>query len=360
MVQLIPIIYWTTWFYTNQWEGYNIDTCGLPYHCQLTHDRNQLSDSSVVIFHASDMDGGKKDMPPIKENRAWVYHNAEAPKHQPDIIDKMQYSMTYRLDSDFPWGYLEKDYLLQRMQKPVNKQQFKRKTPVAWIVSNCKASNYRHHYVRELSKWIDVDVYGHCMNNQHYPDNTTTVDLISQYHFYLSFENSNCKDYVTEKLSNAYVAATIPIVDGPSDYGPFIPNTHSVIRVDQFEHPKELAAYLQKVLADTNLYDSYFEYRREKGLSDRFIATLDAYEQGKCNLCKLAYERYTDMSLYYPGKKIYLDNTCIDYKHYSFTQTRVWRIYLPLMVLIVIAGLCFSKVRRYSYSKLKSVHVPFF
>ncbi|KAF1803524.1 glycosyltransferase family 10 protein [Mucor lusitanicus] len=359
MVQLIPIIYWTKWFDTHQWEGYNIDACGLPYQCQLTHDRSQLTDSSVVIFHASDM-SDKKDTPAMRKDRAWVYHNAEAPKYQPDVIDKMQYSMTYRLDSDFPWGYLEKDYLLQHMQRPVNQQQSKRKTPVAWIVSNCKASNYRHHYVRELSKWINVDIYGHCMNNQHYPDNTTTIDLISQYHFYLSFENSNCKDYVTEKLSNAYVAGTIPIVDGPSDYGPFIPNTHSVIRVDQFEHPRELAAYLQSVLADKSLYSSYFDYRRENGLADRFLSTLDAYQEGKCNLCRLAYERHTNMSLYYPGKKIYLDNTCIDYKHYSFTQTSLWRIYLPLMALVLLVSLCSSRVRRYSYSKLKSVHVPFF
>lgn len=357
MAQAIPIIYWTKWFDTYQWEGYDIDKCGLPYTCRFTHDRAQLSNTSVVVFHASDMND-KNDIPPMKENRAWVYHNAEAPKNQPDIIDKMQYSMTYRLDSDFPWGYLEKDYLLQQMQKPLDKQRYKRKTPVAWIVSNCKASNYRHHYARELSKWIDVDIYGHCMNNQDFPDNTTTIDLISQYHFYLSFENSNCKDYVTEKLSNTYVAGTIPIVDGPSDYGPFIPNPHSIIRVDQFQNPKQLANYLERVLAEKDLYESYFDYR-EKGLSDRFKSTLDSFEQGKCDLCKLAYERHSNISLYYPGKKIYLDNTCIDYKHYTFTKTSIWRIYLPLILLILIISLSFSRVRKYSYSKLKNT-VPFF
>ncbi|KAI8646089.1 hypothetical protein BD408DRAFT_410652 [Parasitella parasitica] len=353
MIPVIPIIYWTKWFSMNQWEGYNIDACGLPYSCQFTHNRSQLRDSSVVVFHASDM-GDTNDLPPLDENRAWVYHNAEAPKYQPDIIDKMQYSMTYRLDSDFPWGYLEKDYLLQHMQKPVNKQQYKRSTPVVWIVSNCKASNYRHHYVRELSKWIDVDIYGRCMNNQIYPENTTTVDLISQYHFYLSFENSNCKDYVTEKLSNAYAAGTIPIVDGPTDYGPFIPNTHSVIRVDQFQNPEELATYLQRVLAEKELYDLYFDYRREGGLSERFMSTLDLFQRGRCDLCKLAYERYLNMSLYYPGKKIYLDNTCIDSKLYSFKKTAVWRIYLPLILLTLVILLSILQRRRHAYSKLKS------
>ena len=32
--------------------------------------------------------------------------------------------------------------------------------------------------------------------------------------FYLSYENSNCTDYITEKYSNALESYTIPIVNG--------------------------------------------------------------------------------------------------------------------------------------------------
>jgi hypothetical protein len=337
---VIPIIYWTKWFDKNQWEGYTIDKCNLPYTCKITHDRTKVTNTSVIVFHASDL---TKDMPPLTKDRAWVYHNAEAPKNQADIINQMQYSMTYRLDSDFPWGYLERDYLLREMQKPlVNKR--KKETPVAWIVSNCKATNYRHHYVRELKKWIDVDIYGHCMNNQPFPKDTSTIDLISQYHFYLSLENSNCKDYVTEKLSNAYVAGTVPIVDGPSDYGPFIPNTHSVIRIDDFESPKTLAVYLKKLLAEKKEYEAYLDYRKPGGISKRFKATLDQFEQSRCDLCTLAYERHTDITNnYYPGKKIYLDNTCIAHKHFRFTSTDVWRIYVPLTAVLLLVAYFWSK-----------------
>jgi hypothetical protein len=258
----------------------------------------------------------------------------------------MQYSMTYRLDADFPWGYLERDYLLREMQKPLSKT-VKKDTPVAWIVSNCKAPNYRHHYVRELKKWIDVDIYGHCMNNQPYPDNTSTIDLISQYHFYLSIENSNCNDYVTEKLSNTYVAGAVAIVDGPSDYGPFIPNTHSVIRMDDFESPMALAAFLKTLLAERHKYEAYLNYRKPGGISDRFKATLDRFEQGRCDLCTLAYERQTDIAKnYYPGKKIYLDNTCIAHKHFDFKSTDAWRIYLPLTIVLLVILYLWSKKRR--------------
>jgi hypothetical protein len=331
----IPIIYWTKWFNSDQWEGYAIDKCNLPYTCKITHNRTKVVDSSVLIFHASDMND-EKDMPPLSKSRAWVYHNAEAPKNTPKIIDQMQYSMTYRLDSDFPWGYLEKQSLLPVMETPlVQEGRMKKKAaPVAWIVSNCKASNYRDHYVKELSKWIDVDIYGHCMNNQVFPDNTTTSDLISNYYFYLSMENSNCKDYVTEKLSNAYIAGVVPIVDGPSDYSPFIPNTRSVIRIDDFDTPKDLATYLKALLLDSNLYNEYLSYRRPDGLSDQFKNTLNAFEQGRCDLCTLAYQRHTNMSLYYPGKKIYLDNTCVSHKHFSYRNySDILTFYIPLLLL---------------------------
>ncbi|KAI9469924.1 MAG: hypothetical protein EXX96DRAFT_588015 [Benjaminiella poitrasii] len=352
----IPIIYWTKWFNTDQWEDYTIDHCNQNYNCKITHDRTKLNHSSVVIFHASDITN-TNDMPPLSRDRAWVYHNAEAPKHQPDIIDTMQYSMTYRLDSDFPWGYLEKSSLLNAMEQDVDRRKKTAKAPVAWIVSNCKASNYRHHYVRELKKWINVDIYGHCMNNAPFPANTTLMELISHYHFYLALENSNCKDYVTEKLSNAYMAGVIPIVDGPSNYRPFIPNTHSVIRLDDFGSPKELASYLNQVLNDKELYDRYLDYRQKgRGVSQEFQRTLNTYEQGQCRLCQLAYERYMGSPYsFYPGKKIYLDNTCVARKHFDLKQTDFWRIYMPLCAILLLLGIIYVKKKRYIYSKLTTV-----
>ena len=41
--------------------------------------------------------------------------------------------------------------------------------PVAWIVSSCKAKNGRHMYIKQLLKYIKVDIYGRCMKNKNWP-----------------------------------------------------------------------------------------------------------------------------------------------------------------------------------------------
>lgn len=342
----IPIIYYSTWFGTTQWEDYTIDNCNFNYTCKITHDRTKVIDSSVLLFHAKDTNKMRFKFPPQTNTSAWVFHDAEAPHYQShNVLDRMQYTMTYRLDSDFPWGYFQKD-LLQIMETPPQPTK-KQKAPIAWIVSNCRASSYRHHYVKELQKYIDIDIYGHCMNTKEWP-NRSTVEVISDYHFYLAIENSNCKDYVTEKLSNAYEAGAVPIVDGPSDYGPFIPNTHSVIKIDDFKNPQDLANYIHTLMANKTLYNKYLDYKRPGGVSDRFKKTLEIYDQGQCKLCELAYQRQVDMDSYYPGKKIFLDNTCIDSKHYSFKYSNELRIYIPVFLIVVGLGyFLLKKTRRF-------------
>ena len=82
---------------------------------------------------------------------------------------------------------------------------------MAWFVGNCDTKSKRELYVKELQKYIDVDIYGKC-GSLKCPDNPKVYDprmnkecydmLEQNYKFYLSFENIFCKDYVTEKLFN--------------------------------------------------------------------------------------------------------------------------------------------------------------
>lgn len=73
---------------------------------------------------------------------------------------------------------------------------------VAWFVSNCGAKNNRLEFAHQLQKYIDVDIYGGCGTKncpRHSGDRCLEV-LAKEYKFYLAFENSNCRDYITEKF----------------------------------------------------------------------------------------------------------------------------------------------------------------
>ena len=81
------------------------------------------------------------------------------------------------------------DYVLQRTHQ------------VAWLASNCGTSNARLEYVRTLSKHVDVAVWGACGNRTCGADRSQCLEQLSRrYRFYLAFENSNCRDYITEKF----------------------------------------------------------------------------------------------------------------------------------------------------------------
>ncbi len=57
-------------------------------------------------------------------------------------------------------------------------------------------------YARDLQQHIDVDIYGGCGDKKcPRSQQNTCFDLLNKrYKFYLAFENSNCKDYITEKF----------------------------------------------------------------------------------------------------------------------------------------------------------------
>ena len=65
----------------------------------------------------------------------------------------------------------------------------------------------------------------------------------SHYWFYLAFENSNCPDYITEKLWRVLDLNIVPVVMGGGNYSRDAPE-NSVINVKDFPSAKALADYL--------------------------------------------------------------------------------------------------------------------
>ena len=137
------------------------------------------------------------------------------------------------------------------------------KTKMAvWPVSHCSTYSRREDYVRELSKYIDVDIYGacgkyHCSRSS---QQSCMKEWERKYMFYLSFENSICEDYITEKVFWPLQYELIPVVLGGGNYSRDMP-PHSVINARDFNSPKHLAEFLLRLAADEQRYRSYFEWK---------------------------------------------------------------------------------------------------
>jgi alpha-1,3-fucosyltransferase len=187
------------------------------------------------------------------------------------------WTVTYRTDSFINWTYSNGcDYRIKsatdlsgtnpipavRIRDWSNSDKSKKpKIHVAWMVSHCTTSSNREEYVRQFSKHINVDIYGKCGNL----GTPASNNILLQYRFYLSFENSNCDEYVTEKLYKVLqmgIQAPIPIVMGAkrSWYETHLP-PKSFIHVDDFKTMAELAIYLQYLVSYPDEYYMYQNWR---------------------------------------------------------------------------------------------------
>ena len=170
--------------------------------CILTDDRRYGSLMDAVLFKQFPSKTTFRRPP----NQIWIYFMLEPPYVPIDMKpykSAFNWTATYRRDSDIVAPY-EKFVLHNAAIKTKiqNKDYAAGKTKkVAWFVSNCQSANKRIEYARELSKYIQVDVYGRCGRNKCNRGNGQCTEMLNtDYKFYLAFENSNCRDYITEKF----------------------------------------------------------------------------------------------------------------------------------------------------------------
>lgn len=86
--------------------------------------------------------------------------------------------------------------------------------------------------------------------------------LRENYLFYLAFENSICKDYVTEKFFRTLQLDLIPVVMGAANYSTDYP-PNSFIDALKFSSPQQLAEYLYQVANNETLYRQYFYWKKD-------------------------------------------------------------------------------------------------
>ncbi|XP_048833588.1 alpha-(1,3)-fucosyltransferase 7-like isoform X2 [Brienomyrus brachyistius] len=273
------------------------DICRTKYHvsgCHLVDNRSLYHQADVVVFHNRELQTGISRLPldqPRPTAQKWVWLSLESPPHNGNLRPYgglFNWTMTYRRDADIfiPYGELvprttEGNYTIPTKH-----------TLACWVVSNYQPTHKRTKMYQSLKKLIPVEVYGRWAKKPLNSDQL--LPTISRCYFYLAFENSVYRDYITEKLwYNAFLAGSVPVVLGPprANYEAFIPKD-SFIHVDDFNSTEKLADFLKQLASDKERYGSYFRWRR-----DYDVKLWSDWREMLCTICI----QYEDL----PTSKVY-------------------------------------------------------
>lgn len=193
-----------------------------------------------------------------------------------------------------------------------------------WFVSNCK-SKERLRIALEISRHYPVYIYGKCdssVNNdltvhKHLhviksscaPESTCETEQLKSFKYYLAFENTNCTDYVTEKVWRSLNKHIIPIVLQPTreSYTRYRIPSKSIIHMQDFEFKEtRLADYLARVDASFSLY---YEHLKWTSVYTKAYHVNNLVEPHRmCELCRML--NTFDSFVYYDRIASFFNSQC--------------------------------------------------
>jgi len=322
------ILYWTPYFKAQDWQfGFGskpFQNCPQK-NCAVTN-KGRAEKFDAILFHSFysshlvgdhmvQLKGPKQKK--RRRDQMYVFVSKESPAHDKHRDWKkyshyFNWTMTYRLKSDIPiiYGWLslkgkeERSRSSQSLQKGGHKPKswltphpthpsiikrvagFPKNKLAVWLVSNCdtKRDSRREELVRLLRKHITIDILGEC-GKEIWEFNTAKHSnklhaLVQNYRFYLSFENSICEDYATEKFFNALKSDIITVVLGGANYSALAP-PRSYLNVLDFPSSESLAQELVRLAGNESAYLEYFWWKEHYDVHDM----PEGREQAMCQLC---------------------------------------------------------------------------
>ena len=300
------ILVWTKWYRHSEWPDLPAGMLPCAKHninvsCRITYDKKEYERSDLVAFHGRGTDFGPNNLPDLSKRppqQRWMYYNRESPVNQGLLANSsvgkkfnglFNWTMTYKLDSDIDYRYsriVPGEHPDEYHLKPTDKM-------AVAVISNCQSD--RLHYVHELQKYIPVHLYGSCGTHRCPTRGDCFAMLKKNYSFYLSFENSLCKDYVTEKFyRNALMHNMLPVVINGGDFSnPTVAPPGCCIKASDFKSSKELAEHIKKVASNSTLYNSYFKWHSRYTVQGEFRGNV---------FCRTCQKLHTDWE-----RKIYYD-----------------------------------------------------
>ncbi|XP_067944492.1 glycoprotein 3-alpha-L-fucosyltransferase A-like [Watersipora subatra] len=228
----------------------------------------------------------------IRQRQLWFVASMEPPAYPwhkfNKVVNNFNGSMTYLRNStpvQLGYGRTKQERAPIHQQPTINYSKNKTKGAFAYV-SHCGSKQYdRLSFMRQLKKYINVDILGGCTKQILCPkrgNKTCVADTHYPYRFYLAFENSLCTEYITEKFWKTLKSEGnfVPVALGGlsvQEYTEIAP-PDSFIHVYNFSSVKALGKYLQHLMTDDAAYNKYHEWRQHYSVS---------FAMGKpCGLCK--------------------------------------------------------------------------
>ncbi|CAL1548726.1 unnamed protein product [Lymnaea stagnalis] len=274
------------WYLSHTFNQHNMDFKRCPYkNCVFDSKGEHRKNATMLLFFMSGL--GQK--PNRSKGQIWVKAMWESavhysyPKPYAPWKDAFNWTFNFRTDSDifapnnmFAWRD-QSNLLSDAEYAAIARNKTKM---AAWFVSNCRSHGRREDYVKQLQKYIDVDIYGACGRLRCVDRNKCEQMLSEDYKFYLSFENSLCQDYVTEKLFRVFQYRThiVPVVRGGLDYDKHVP-PGMVVNTAHFKTIKDLAEHLKHLAGDHALYANMLKEKDKLVTLDRKFDWCDICEK---------------------------------------------------------------------------------
>lgn len=281
------ILIWSKYFKTYEWvETIKKHTTHCNVQCEVINDRNELLNSDGILFHFTDKDLFWYDLPPQRLlHQVWaIYIN------EPNIFvqesftrwkNVFNWTVSYRRHSTVftPYGMFQPNVNASMINPSIYPAINRDKMAYA-IISRCADDAERYKLVDEISKYIEVDYFGDCGNLkcEIKANSCLAPKNLRRYRFRLAFEDSNCRDYVTEKYWDTLAKGIIPVVNWKEAQRDVPVPPNSFINVYDFKDIKSLADYLLKVSKDRLLFESYFKWTQHYKIYTTFWNSF-------CNFC---------------------------------------------------------------------------
>lgn len=221
-------------------------------NCFITNDTSYLNDVTefeAILFNIVQLHSDHGLKLPAKrcphQKYVLVSQESSANYALPKRYDGyFNWTWTHRLDSDISFNYItvknksgkvigpkkDMNWIDIDNMKPTSKYVIRKlqnkRYAAAWFVSNCETGSKRELFAQNLGNELEkhglqLDTYGSC-GDKNCPrdgwEQECHAAIESDYYFYLAFENSFSKDYVTEKLLTALEHFAVPVVLGGANY----------------------------------------------------------------------------------------------------------------------------------------------